>query len=148
MKVNNLGTPIPSLAVERESGTKIEKHTEDFALNLAKSKDDRYKERLNELLQAITDKGKKLSLVPSFGELKSYRELVREFLGETVGRMYSLQSQSGWDRQGRRKMFSIIKEIDTTLASLTEDVRQGQERQLEIMGKVDAIRGMLIDLYM
>ena len=99
-------------------------------------------------MQAITDKGKRLSLVPSFSELKSYRELVREFLGETVGRMYSLQSQSGWDRQGRRKMFSIIKEIDATLASLTEDVRVGQERQLEIMGKVDAIRGMLIDLYL
>jgi uncharacterized protein YaaR (DUF327 family) len=31
---------------------------------------------------------------------------------------------------------------------LTEDVRHGQERQLEIMAKQDAIRGMLVDMYM
>ena len=99
-------------------------------------------------MEAIAAQGKRLALVPTFGELKSYRELVREFLGEAVGRMYNLESQSGWDRQGRQKVFTTVKQIDSTLASLTEDVRLGQERQLNIANKLGAIQGMLVDLYM
>lgn len=40
-----------------------------------------------------------------------------------------------------------MKKIDETLESLTEDVKQGQERQLAILEKMDSIRGMLVDLY-
>ena len=85
--------------------------------------------------------------MPTYAELKAYRELVRSFLSEAVGRAYTLQSQTGWDRHGRQKMYAIVKEIDQHLAALAEDVRHGQERQLQIMGRLDAIRGMLVDLY-
>ncbi len=71
-----------------------------------------------------------------------------KFVGEAVGQMYTLQSQAGWDRHGRQKIYTIVKKVDETLESLTEDVRQGQERRLDIMAKQDAIRGMLVDLYM
>ncbi|TCL33250.1 hypothetical protein EV210_11823 [Anaerospora hongkongensis] len=148
MKINKMGTSNPPLPVERDNNAKTEKSGDPFALNLAKSQDSQIKERLTELLDAITEQGKRLSTAPTFVELKSYRELVREFLGEAVGRMYTLQTNAGWDRQGRKKMFSTIKQIDDTLAGLTEDVRIGQERQLKIMNKLDAIRGMLVDLYM
>ena len=148
MKINKMGTSNPPLLVDRDNSGRVEKSSDPFAVNLAKSKDGQTKERLAKLLEAITDQGKRLTLVPTFSELKSYRELVREFLGEAVGSMYSLQSQAGWDRQGRQKIFTTIKQIDDTLAGLTEDVRIGQERQLNIMNKMDAIRGMLVDLYM
>ena len=72
---------------------------------------------------------------------------MQRFVGEAVGRMYNLQSQTGWDRFGRRKVYTLVKQIDESLSGLTEDVRQGQSQQLEIMGKLDAIRGMLVDLY-
>ena len=148
MKINKMGTTNPAFPLERESGGKVEKSSDPFALNLAKSQDSQSREKLEELMEAIAAQGKRLALVPTFGELKSYRELVREFLGEAVGRMYNLQSQSGWDRQGRQKVFTTVKQIDSTLASLTEDVRLGQERQLNIANKLGAIQGMLVDLYM
>lgn len=148
MKINKMGTPNPTMPMEMGAGGKVEKGSDPFALNLAKSQDSQAKERLAELFEAIHEQGKRLTLVPTFSELKGYRELVREFLGEAVGRMYNLQSQSGWDRHGRQKIFTTIKQIDDTLAGLTEDVRVGQERQLNIMQKLDAIRGMLVDLYM
>lgn len=148
MKINKMGSSNPPLPIERDGVGRTERTGDPFALNLAKSQDEQAKERLTELLDKITDQGKRLTLVPTFGELKAYRELVREFLGEAVGRMYTLQSNTGWDRHGRQKMFTTIKQIDDTLAGLTEDVRLGQERQLNIMSKLDAIRGMLVDLYM
>ena len=62
--------------------------------------------------------------------------------------MYSLHSQSGWDRQGRQKVYTTVKKVDETLASMTEDIRLGQASKLNIVAKQDAIRGMLVDLYM
>jgi hypothetical protein len=132
---------------DRDSAGRSEKPETQFAADLLKSQDAMSKEKLGALLEQITAQGKRLGEVPTYAELKAYRELVRSFLGEVVGRAYTLQSQTGWDRQGRQKLYSTIKEIDQQLAGLAEDVRQGQERQLDIMSRLDAIRGMLVDLY-
>lgn len=148
MKINKMGSANPQPLIEHESTSKVEKTVGFFAADLRQAEDGQSKERLNALLEEITNQGKKLGQVPTYSELKKYRELVRRFIGEAVGRMYSLQSQSGWDRFGRQKMYTIIRKIDDKLAELTEDVRHGQERQIEIMAKQDAIRGMLVDMYM
>ncbi len=147
MKINNLGaTQIPSL-VERDGGSKAGRSLSHFSSDLLKSQDGQSRERLNQLLAEIDKRGKRLGEVPTYAELKKYREVIRQFVGEAVGRMYTLQSQQGWDRHGRQKVYTIIKKVDATLDSLTEDVRLGEERQLDILSKQDAIRGMLVDLY-
>lgn len=147
MKIGKMGTLNPPLITDRDLNGKSEKTGQSFSADLLKSQDDNYKERLNSLLSQITEQGKRLGQVPTYAELKTYREMVRSFIGEAVGRMYTLQSQAGWDRQGRQKVYTIIKKVDNTLIDLAEDVRQGQAKQLDIMAKQDAIRGMLVDLY-
>ncbi len=147
MKINNMRSSNTRPIADRETVGKTERPEGQFAADLLKSQDTMSKERLGALLEQITAQGKRLGEVPTYAELKAYRELVRSFLGEVVGRAYTLQSQTGWDRQGRQKLYSTIKEIDQHLTGLAEDVRHGQERQLEIMSKLDAIRGMLVDLY-
>lgn len=147
VKINNVrsgGTPV---LPEREAAGHPEKVGGIFTADLAKAQDSLSKEKMNELLDKITEQGRRLGEVPTYAELKAYRELVRSFLAEAVGRAYTLQSQTGWDRHGRQKMYAVVKEIDHQLAELAEDVRHGQERQLQIMGRLDAIRGMLVDLY-
>jgi uncharacterized protein YaaR (DUF327 family) len=147
MKINKMGAAAMAPVPERDGSSKADKTSGFFAGDLLKATDKQAKEHLTILLQEITEQGKHLGKVPTYAELKTYRELVRKFIGEAVGNMYSLQSQTGWDRHGRQKMYTIIKQVDDTLAELTEDIRQGQERQLAIMEKMDAIRGMLVDLY-
>lgn len=147
MKINNMRSSGARPIADRDSTGKTERSESQFAADLLKSQEAMSKEKLGALLEQITAQGKRLGEVPTYSELKAYRELVRSFLGEVVGRAYTLQSQTGWDRQGRQKLYSTIKEIDHQLAGLAEDVRQGQERQLDIMSRLDAIRGMLVDLY-
>jgi uncharacterized protein YaaR (DUF327 family) len=142
--MRSANTPV---VADRELAGKPEKTGGQFAADLLRNQDAMSKERLGELLEQITTQGRRLGEVPTYAELKRYRELVRSFLGEVVGRAYALQSETGWDRQGRQKLYSTIKEIDRHLSGLAEDVRAGQERQLEIMTKLDAIRGILVDLY-
>lgn len=147
MKINKMGSASPQPIAEHEFTNKQEKQVVRFSSELLKTQDDQYRERLNSLLDEITKQGQKLGQVPTYSELKTYRELISKFVGEAVARMYVLQSQTGWDRHGRQKMYTTIRKIDQTLAELTEDVRHGQERQLSIMAKQDAIRGMLVDMY-
>lgn len=148
MKINNLGTVQTHVVSEHDGQNRLEKTNGYFAADLMNSQDQQSKEKLNKLLDQINEQGSKLSQAPTYADLKNYRELVRSFIGEAVGRMYSVHSERGWDRQGRQKMFTIIKKVDSNLADMAEDVRVGQERQLSIMAKHDAIRGMLVDLYM
>lgn len=147
MKINKTGSASVPILPEREAGGKADKTSGFFAADLMKAADKQGKERLNALLEEITEQGKRLGKVPTYSELKAYRELVRKFIGEAVGNMYSLHSQTGWDRHGRQKAYTIIRQVDDKLAEITEDVRHGQERQLAIMEKLDAVRGMLVDLY-
>ncbi|MBC8014790.1 MAG: YaaR family protein [Sporomusaceae bacterium] len=148
MKINTVGTAQLPILTERETGTRVDKSLGHFASDLLKNQDGQSRERMTTLLAAIDDHGKRLGEVPTYSELRKYREVVRQFVGEAVGRMYSLSSQQGWDRSGRQKVYTIIKKVDATLESLSEDVRQGQERKLDILAKHDNLRGMLVDLFM
>ena len=79
--------------------------------------------------------------------MKAYRDLVKKFMTEAVGSMYDLESNTGWDRKGRQKVYTLVKKIDAEMEELTEYVRHGQEKQLNILEKLGSIRGMLVDLY-
>ncbi|HWR55035.1 MAG: YaaR family protein [Bacillota bacterium] len=104
-------------------------------------------QRLQRMADEITEQGKRLSRTPTYRELKMYRELIRQFVREAVQNTYVLQNRTGWDRRGRQKIYTLVQKIDTVLAELTELVKDGQENQLEILAKLDVIRGMLVDLY-
>lgn len=136
-----------SLPADAESRNKIESSQRGFAVDLSKEANQQTRQRLEELMGKIQEQGKRLGQTPTFSELKSYRELVKKFMSEAVGQMYDVESGAGWDRRGRQKAYTLVKTVDEKLESLTEDVRQGQERQLAILEKLDSIRGMLVDLY-
>jgi len=104
-------------------------------------------QRLQRMADEITEQGKRLSRTPTYRELRVYRELIRQFVREAVQNTYVLQNRTGWDRRGRQKIYTLVQKIDTVLAELTELVKDGQENQLEILAKLDVIRGMLVDLY-
>jgi uncharacterized protein YaaR (DUF327 family) len=147
MKINKMGSNSLQAISEHESGAKVEKAVGSFNSELFKTQDKQSLDRMNDLFAKITDQGKKLGLVPTYTELKTYRELIRGLIGEAVSRMYTMEKKTGWDGQGRHKMYTIIKKVDDKLAEMTEDIRSGQERQMNILAKHDAIRGMLVDLY-
>lgn len=148
MKIDNMGARSSFMVAGRDVNSKVGKNNSRFSAELMHTQEEFSQERLQELLSKIDKQGAKLTETPTYAELKAYRELVKTFVGEAVSRMYSLKSQAGWDRQGRQKMYTTVKNVDETLASMTEDIRLGQESKLNIVAKQDAIRGMLVDLYM
>ena len=148
MKVSNMGARSSFLVGEHEANSKVGRKISPFSSELTHSQDEISLDRLNELLEKIDKQGAKLTQTPTYSELKSYRDLVKTFVGEAVSRMYTINSQTGWDRQGRQKVYTTIKKVDKVLESMTEEIRTGQATNLSIVAKQDAIRGMLVDMYM
>lgn len=120
----------------------------DFSTALSDQQENMSDEQMQELLRQIDEQGARLSKTPTYDELKSYRNLVKNFVGEAVSRMYSLHTQSGWDRLGRQKVYTTVRKIDKKMEEMAEKIRLGQADQLSIVAGQDAIRGMLVDLYM
>ena len=147
LRVNKNSQRTDTVKTEADSRHKTEAVQRGFSMALSKEAGQQTRQHLEELLGKIEQQGKKLGQTPTFSELKSYRDLVKKFMAEAVGQMYDVDAGAGWDRRGRQKSYTLVKTIDATLEALTEDVRQGQERQLAILEKMDSIRGMLVDLY-
>lgn len=120
----------------------------DFSMELADQEQSMSREAMDRLLEQIDEQGARLSKTPTFDELRSYRALIQSFIGEAVGSMYELRTQAGGDRLGRQKVYTSVRKIDKKLEELTEKIRLGQANQLDIIASHDAIRGMLVDLYM
>lgn len=120
----------------------------DFSMELADQEQSMSREAMDRLLEQIDEQGARLSKTPTFDELRSYRALIQSFIGEAVGSMYELRTQAGGGRLGRQKVYTSVRKIDKKLEELTEKIRLGQANQLDIIASHDAIRGMLVDLYM
>ena len=120
----------------------------DFGTELADQKSSMSREAMDRLLEKIDEQGARLSKSPTYEELRSYRALIQSFIGEAVDGMYELHTQAGWDRLGRQKVYTSVRKIDKKLEEMAEKIRLGQADQLSIIASHDAIRGLLVDLYM
>ncbi|SFT79768.1 hypothetical protein SAMN02910356_02169 [Selenomonas sp. GACV-9] len=149
MKIDNMTAQGPSVSVSRSTeDERVREADADFSTELRNQEESVTTEQLDKLLKQIDEQGARLSRTPTYDELKSYRTLIKNFVGEAVNHMYELHTQAGWDRMGRQKVYTTVRKIDKKLEEMAEKIRLGQSSQLDIVASHDAIRGMLVDLYM
>jgi uncharacterized protein YaaR (DUF327 family) len=99
-------------------------------------------ETLVAFLAEIDEQGKRLAKSPIRAEIERYRALVGKFIKEATAQMTALEKRT--DR--RNRAFVLIKEVDKKLAELTDLLISGQAKQIDILGKLQEIQGMLVDL--
>ncbi len=148
MKIDNFSANRTPLAPVHDSFDRLQGSDTDFSMELYDQQESMSSEQMEKMLQKIDEQGAKLSKTPTYDELKEYRTLIKDFISEAVSRMYELHTQSGWDRMGRQKAYTIVRKIDKKLEEMAEKIRLGQSEQLDVIASHDAIRGMLVDLYM
>ena len=149
MKIDNMTAQGPSVSVSRSTEEeRVREADADFSAELRNQEESVTTEQLDKLLKQIDEQGARLSRTPTYDELKSYRTLIKNFVGEAVNHMYELHTQAGWDRMGRQKVYTTVRKIDKKLEEMAEKIRLGQSSQLDIVASHDAIRGLLVDLYM
>ena len=104
------------------------------------------KATLNSLLEKITEMGERIARRRDINDVKKYRQMVSEFLDEAMRSTYQAERDRSFDGRGRLREYSTVKRINTELEALTRNVLDDQRGNLEILGQLGTIRGLLVDL--
>lgn len=148
MKVVTMA-PTTSFDVLRDASSKVFEKDSDFSEELFKQTDEGVShEEMEAMLKKIDEQAGRLGKTPTYDELKAYRTLIKNFVGAAVSNMYEVNTSAGWDRMGRQRVYTTVRNIDRKLEEMAEKIRLGQSAQLDVIAAHDAIRGMLVDLYM
>ena len=109
--------------------------------------DDGLSERLKLMFEDITMQGKKISKHMDVKDMKRYRTLIKDFLNEVVNRSHKFSRENFLDRRGRHRVYGIIRLIDENLDALAGELIKEEKDQISILGKIDEIKGLLLDIF-
>ena len=142
MKINEV-TPVNQVQPTPE----VKKTGEEFKFTLASAiEDEELQEKLTNLMSQIDEQGKKISEHMDIRDMKKYRSLVKEFVNEVVNRSHKFSRENFLDRRGRHRVYGMVKLVDKNLNDLAEELVKDEKDHLNILGRVDEIRGLLLDI--
>ena len=102
--------------------------------------------RLTSMMQDITEQGDKIAKHMDIKDMKRYRELVKGFLNEVVNRSHEFSRENFLDKRGRHRVYGIVKLVDKNLGDLASELVKDEKDHLEIVSRIDDIRGLLLDV--
>ncbi len=142
IKVNEV-TPVN----QPQQAQEVKKTGEEFKFTLASAiEDEELQEKLTNLMSQIDEQGKKISEHMDIRDMKKYRSLVKEFVNEVVNRSHKFSRENFLDRRGRHRVYGMVKLVDKNLNDLAEELVKDEKDHLSILGRVDEIRGLLLDI--
>ncbi|HZH62646.1 MAG TPA: YaaR family protein [Metabacillus sp.] len=118
-----------------------------FTEVMSKKRENALYDKFSKLAKEIEDQGKVLSESRTVEDLKKYKKLVKTFMEEAVNNALQLENQRGFNRRGRTKIYKIVKEVDSKLIELTNEVLSKQQKGLNILNLVGEVQGLLINIY-
>ncbi len=125
----------------------VQQSGEDFKFTLMSSiEEDGLQARLTALMEDITMQGKRLGKHMDVRDMKHYRTLIKEFMNEIINRSHKFSRENFLDRRGRHRVYGMVKRVDVALDELAQELMKDEKDHLTILGKIDEIRGMLLDI--
>jgi Uncharacterized protein conserved in bacteria len=118
----------------------------DFRNQLAKAEDYSYEQHLETLVDNIIRQGEKLNKKVDVRDFRDYKKLISEFLDTALGKSLKFSKKSLLDRKGRHKVYALIKKINSEVDQLARDVMSGEKENIDILRRMDDIRGLILDL--
>ena len=124
-----------------------EKSDDSFKFTLISNIEEKdLQEKLGNMMQEITEQGEKIANHMDIRDMKKYRELVKGFLNEVVNRSHKFSRENFLDRRGRHRVYGIVKMVDENLDNLARELVKDEKDHLAIVGTIDDIRGLLLDI--
>ncbi|MGM0420439.1 MAG: YaaR family protein [Bacillota bacterium] len=105
------------------------------------------KEKLDRLLGLVDEYGDKLKETLDEKDLQAYKKQVNKFLRLLQKEFARTRQSFSWDNQGNLKTYMIIEKINKKMELLQQEFLEDQSDVLEVVSRIDEIRGLLLDLY-
>jgi uncharacterized protein YaaR (DUF327 family) len=117
-----------------------------FNTYLKRQSSEGREEMLHKMAQDIFEQGKRLSEKVDIAELKAYKRLISEFLDEAIRSFMTFSKESYMDRRGRHRLYATVKKVNESLEELTKEVLSSEKDHLKILGRIEDIRGLILDI--
>ncbi|MCL1845285.1 MAG: YaaR family protein [Defluviitaleaceae bacterium] len=136
------------LAARFQEANAVEKRPvqEDFRFTLNRLSDEGLADRLQGLISEIATQGKRVAQHLDFGELKTYRALITDFIEEVVTHSHEFSRENFLDRRGRHHVYGIVRLVNQELDELAQELLKNEKDSLGILAKIDEINGLLLDM--
>ena len=142
IKVNQL-----QQLTQMEAPKNTQAKNEDFKFTLIKNiEEGQLQDKLTSLMKDIEAQGAKIAKHMDIKDMKKYRSSIKEFMNEIVSRSHEFSRENFLDRKGRHRVYGIIRQVDKNLDDLAEELLKEEKDNLAILGKIDDIRGLLLDI--
>ena len=139
-------TNIPS---DRLHKTPVENKSSDtFASMVRKSQSKLQHESLNQLMTRVDTQGQKLANQRTLENLRDYKNIVKQFIGESLSFGLQLSDKQSFNPSGGMKNHQLIEVIDQKLIEIHDEVLNNEKEGFDILQLVGEIKGLLINLYM
>ena len=109
--------------------------------------DEGLAERLNLMMQEITQQGKAIGKRRDIRDMQRYRTMIKAFLNEVVTRSHEFSRENFLDRKGRHRVYGISRLIDENLDQLAQELMKEEKDNIAILSTIGTIEGMLLDIF-
>ena len=113
-------------------------HDDSFKFTLISNIEEKdLQEKLRGMMEDITEQGNKIAKHMDIKDMK-----------KVTSRSHQFSRENFLDRRGRHRVYGIVKLVDKNLDDLASELMKDEKDHLAIVGKVDDIRGLLLDISM
>ena len=135
IKVND----VSKIQQVEEPTKSVDSGDDSFKFTLIRNIEEKdLQEKLNSMMEEITVQGDKISKHMDIKDMKKYREL--------VSRSHEFSRENFLDRRGRHRVYGIVRLVDKNLDDLAGELVKDEKDHLAYVGKIDDIRGLLLDI--
>lgn len=124
------------------------KTADSFASVMRKSQSKLQLDALNLLISRVDTQGQKLAKQRTLENLRDYKNLVKQFVGESLNYGMQLSEKQSFNMSGGMKTHQLVEIIDQKLIELNDEVLNNEKEGIDILRLVGEIKGLLINLYM
>lgn len=106
------------------------------------------REQLEQLLEDITEQGKKVVRYRSFRDLARFKRMIKQFIEEAVYKGMSVKETHNFNMTNFSHQLITVEKIDEKLIQLTENILDQEKKAVDLLAIIGEIEGLLINLYM
>jgi len=67
-------------------------------------------------------------------------------MNEVVSNSHKFSRENFLDKRGRHRVYGIVKLVDKNLDDLAQELLKDEKNHLNILGRIDEVRGLLLDM--
>ncbi len=122
--------------------------SQSFQQEMNNQEKRKYQEQLEEIFQEITENAQEILKRADLTQFEVYRKKISGLMREILQHAYLFQPEKVRDGSGHQRVYAMVTVVDERLEQMGNELIAQNGAQLDLISRVDEIRGLIMDLFM